>query len=305
MFLQLIFYDNFKSKKDIKKEMSDLKSEKKKVILITGASSGFGKACARYLATKGNRVYGTGRNLTKASQGEKNDDNDFCLMMVRMDVCDALSVKNCVELIIQQEGRIDVVINNAGIGIAGSVEDTSEEEMLIQLKTNFIGALNVIHAVLPFMREQKSGYIINISSLAGLLAQPFVGAYCASKFALEGLAEALRMEVKPFGIKVVLIEPGDFKTGFTQNRIRTKASQKSNVYLNRFNSVLSLIEKDETNGADPDQLAFLVERVLLNPSPRLRYTTGKTSQRFIAFLKRLVPGSFFEWVMMKNYRLID
>ncbi len=270
----------------------------RRVILITGASSGFGHACARLLSEKGHRVFGTSRN---ASFEQEVKDRPFTL--IPMDVRDQDSVDAGVAYILKQESRIDAVVNNAGFGIAGSVEDTSLEEICAQFETNFFGMLRVCRAVLPQMRSQGSGHIVNISSLAGLMGVPFQGAYSASKFAIEGLTEALRMEVKPFGIQVVLIEPGDFKTGFTKNRVKTKASQQSPVYAEKFQKALEIIEKEEQNGPSPDKLAVLVEKVITHPAPRLRYTAGGMLQRFAAVFKRIAPASLFERAIMITYRI--
>ena len=171
--------------------------------------------------------------------------------MIQMDVTDDTSIKTAVRHIVDKEGHLDVVVNNAGIGVAGSIEDTSMEEIKFQFETNFFGVFRVCHEVLPIMRIQRSGYIINISSIAGLIGVPFQGAYSASKFALEGLTEALRMEIKSFGIHTVLIEPGDFNTGFTINRIKTKKSQISSIYSDRFKRALHIMKEDERNGSKP------------------------------------------------------
>ena len=279
-------------------------AKNKLVILITGASSGFGKACAEHLSREGNTVYGTSRRVqTSYSKDSQNFKNDFP-RMIHMDVCDGSSVEKGIDYIIQQEDRLDVVVNNAGMGIAGSVEDSSIEEVRHQFETNFFGVLRICRAALPHMRKQGTGYIVNISSLAGLLGIPFQGAYSASKFALEGLTEALRMEAKPFGIKVSIIEPGDFKTGFTSNRKKTLQSQQNLIYKDKFNTALGVMEKEEMSGPNPERLAFLLERIINHPSPRLRYTVGFIPQRVAAFLKRIVPASFFEWAVMKTYKLI-
>jgi len=180
-----------------------------RVVLVTGASSGIGRACAAHLASRGYRVFGAQRSAP---------DSAGPIEMLRMDVNDDASVHAATSYILKTAGRIDALVNNAGYALMGSVEDTSIEEARAQMETNFFGALRVIRAVLPAMRQQGSGYIINISSLAGVLGLPFSGLYSASKFALEGMTESLRLEVRGFGIKTVLIEPGDFSTQLPAKR---------------------------------------------------------------------------------------
>lgn len=265
----------------------------KKVVLITGASSGFGKICAEFLDQRDYKVYGTSRNLiTKIKSYE----------MIQMDVNEETSIKAAVRHILDQEGRLDIVVNNAGIGVAGSVEDTSTEEIKFQFETNFFGVFRVCHEVLPIMRAQRSGYIINISSIAGLIGIPFQGAYSASKFAIEGLTEALRMEVKSFGIHVVLIEPGDFNTDFTINRIKTQKSQIGSIYSDHFKKALHVMEEDERNGSKPDKVAVLVDYIINHRSPRPRYMVGPILQQIAVHLKKIIPSQLFEWIIMKSYK---
>ena len=185
-------------------------TENKRVVLVTGASSGIGLACATHLAGRGYRVYGTSRRPGAGQAGS--------LAMLAADVTDDGSVEQAVATVLDREGRLDIVVNNAGMGIAGPVENTSIEQAKWQLEVNFFGAFRVCRAALPAMRKQGSGYIVNIGSIGGLIAIPYQAMYSASKFALEGMSEALRMEVRPFGVRVVIIEPGDHKTGITQNR---------------------------------------------------------------------------------------
>lgn len=263
------------------------------VVLITGASSGIGQACAQYLARQGYRVFGTSRRPGASTA-------DF--QMIPMDVTDEDSVRRGVEEVIRQAGRLDVLVNNAGFGIAGAVEDTSPEEALAQLETNFFGVLRLCRAVLPIMRAQGSGTIVNIGSLAGLIALPFQGLYSASKFALEGLSEALRMEVQPFGIRVVLIEPGDVRTNFTSSRRRTQASAGS-PYAERMERALAVAEYDEQHGVPPEAVARVLGRILRLRHPRLRYRAGSLFQKFAASAKRFLPEVVFEWAVKKYYRI--
>jgi len=265
-----------------------------RIVLVTGASSGLGKVCADYLSTKGYKVYGTSRKPNQKI-------NPF--EMIQMDVNDDASVKQGIKHIINKEGHLDVVINNAGVGIAGSVEDTSIEEIKFQFETNFFGALRVCHEALPIMRIQQFGYIINIGSISGLIGVPFQGAYSASKSALQSLTEVLRMEVKPYGVHAVLIEPGDFNTGFTDNRINTKQSQSNPIYKKRFNKAVQIMAEDEKKGHNPKSIAVLMEKIINNPSPRPRYMIGPGLELFAVHLRKFIPSKFFEWIIMKNYNV--
>ncbi|MTI30278.1 SDR family oxidoreductase [Xanthovirga aplysinae] len=265
-----------------------------KVILITGSSSGIGQVCAEYLSQRGHRVYGTSR---------KTPQKETPYELINMDVNDDASVKRGISYIMEKEGLLDVVINNAGFGIAGAVEDTSIEEMKFQFETNFFGVLRVCNEVLPLMRTQQFGYIINIGSIAGLIGVPFQGAYSASKSALKGLTEVMRMEVKPFGIHTVLIEPGDFNTGFTENRILTKSSQSNSPYSKRFKSGLQSSEEDELKGSDPKKIAELLDYIINHPSPRPQYRVGPILERFAVHLRKYIPSKLFEKIIMKNYNV--
>ncbi len=266
-----------------------------KVVLVTGASSGIGRSCAEHLAARGMTVYGASRTLSP--------DAKLSFHGLRMDVTDDSSVHAAVQQIHEKHGRIDVVINNAGNGIAGAVEETSPQEAMAQLDTNFFGVHRVCRAVLPMMRQQGDGVIINVSSLAGLLAVPYQAFYSASKFAVEGLTEALRMEVKPFGIRVALIEPGDFKTDFPANRRNTVEAESSGVYRELVDRCVGVMQEEEKNGMDPLIVARLAERIIHDPSPRLRYTTGPMGERIGPKLKSILPYRIYEYLFMKHYKL--
>lgn len=271
-----------------------------RVVLITGATSGMGQAIALHLAGKGYRVYGAGRSVPLLSLESKESG----VSMLKMNVDHDDSVREGVEAILQREGRLDVVVNSAGYGLAGAIEDTTLDEAQALFQTNFFGVVRVCQAVLPSMRRNQSGYIINISSLAGLFAVPFQGLYSASKFALEGLSEALRMEVRPFGVRVVLIEPGDVSTGFADNkRIAARASSEESPYQDRFNRALAVSRAEETHGPSPTALGPLVAKIITTAEPRLRYTYGPFSQTSGVILKRTLPQGAFEGFMMSHYGL--
>lgn len=274
-----------------------------RVVLITGASSGFGRACAVHLGRAGYRVYGTSRlaKFDPALEASGSDESFF--KMIPMDVRDDASVANGVSHILKNTGRIDTVVNNAGFSISGPVEEVSIDEFKNQFETNLFGVVRVCQAVLPGMRRQKAGTIINISSIGGVMGLPFQGAYSASKFAVEGMSESLRIELKPFGIHVVLIEPGDFKTDFTKNRIMAKGVSLDSVYADRLQSTLTLMENEERKGLDPHLLALLVEKIINHPKPKVRYTIGKLEQRLSTLYKRWAPSLMFERSFMKYYKL--
>jgi len=262
------------------------------VILITGASSGIGGATARYLAGKGLRVYGTSRKAPLQDSP----------VNLAMDVTNAESVRDAVAHVLSAEGRIDVVVNNAGFSLAGAIEDTTIEEAKLQVDTNFFGVVRVVQAVLPHMRERRSGKIINISSLGGLVGMPFQAFYSASKFALEGLTEALRLELAPFGIEVVNVNPGDVRTPITANRIKAAAAGDG-AYSEQFARTMKVYERDETNGAEPLLVAHLVERLINQKSPGVRYLVGLRAQTMLTRLKHFIGSRRFEKMMMDHCRI--
>jgi short-subunit dehydrogenase len=264
-----------------------------KIILITGASSGIGKVSAEYLAKNGHIVFGTSRY-----PGSYAKPSNFS--MLQMDVTENETIEDAINQIIEKEGRIDVLINNAGMGIAGDLEHTSIGKAKDQFETNFFGPLRLIKHVLPIMRKQDSGMIINISSIGGLIGLPYQNVYCASKFAIEGFTESLYKELRPTNIRVVIVEPGDFKTEFTQRRNINKESIKSK----NFNKVIEVIENDENNGQNPIKIAKLLNKIINKFNPRLRYTVGAFDQKLAAFLQSILPNRLFDYIIMKHYKVI-
>ncbi|WP_428262063.1 SDR family oxidoreductase [Haliangium sp.] len=264
------------------------------IVLITGTSSGIGAACARHLAQRGLRVFGTRRALQQPPEGYQE---------LAMDVTDDASVRQALDAVYEQAGRVDVLINNAGVGYAGAIEDTSITAAKAQFETNFFGALRLCQAVLPRMRERGSGRIINISSIGGLMSLPFQGMYCASKFALEAMTEALRLEVRAFGIKVSLVEPGDFRTGFTAHRVRVQPEHGSSAYADQMETTLAIAERDEQAGPDPILIAKLVEKIIRKRNPKLRYAVGMPTQRLGILLRRILSTAMFERVIAATYKI--
>ncbi|MBR5456094.1 MAG: SDR family oxidoreductase [Bacteroidaceae bacterium] len=251
-----------------------------KVILVTGASSGFGKAMAEELVGRGHIVYGTSRKGADIGNGVR---------MLPMDVTDNDSVVAAVRAVIAGSGRIDVLINNAGVGIGGALELATEKDIEWQMNTNFMGVVNVCRAVLPHMRERGSGLIINISSIAGVMAVPFQGFYSASKFAIEGYSEALSLEVHPFGIKVCVVEPGDFCTNFTANRAVSDKTMESADYGACFRRTMAIIEREEKNGSRPQKLARTICRLVERRNPPFRTKVGPWFQVVLAKLRWMIP----------------
>lgn len=264
-----------------------------KVVLITGISSGFGLAIAQRLAKSNYRVYGTVRREVDPIPG---------VNYLSMDVVSGESVKQAVDELYQKEGCIDVLINNAGIGITGPIEFTDIADVQYQMDVNFLGVVGVTQAVLPIMRKQSKGLIITISSIGGLISLPFQGFYSASKFALEGFCQALYHEVKPFNIKVVVVNPGDFNTQFTSNR-KHIGKDKSNTIYRAFRKVLSVIELDEKNGLQPEVLAGKIEKIIRKRNPSTRYIIALPLQKVSVFLKRIIPEKFFFRIIGKYYHL--
>lgn len=236
-----------------------------KVILITGASSGFGKSMARALVQAGHTVYGTSRYA--------HDDFDG-VHMLRMDVTNDASVRSAVAEVLRRSGYIDVLINNAGMGIGGAVELATDDEIFLQLNTNFGGVVRVCRAVLSGMRERRAGLIINMSSIAGVFAVPYQGFYSASKSTIERYSEALTLEMAQKGVRTVIVEPGDFKTGFTQARRISDATIADADYGASFQRVLRGIEHDEQNGCNPQWLAQRIVRIVNCRHPHLRYVVA-------------------------------
>jgi short-subunit dehydrogenase len=266
---------------------------KQSVILITGASSGVGQATACLLSEKGYKVYGTSRNSINA---ESIPNVEMLDLDVRFDD----SVTTCVNDVLSRAGQIDALINNAGHELAGASEEISLDEAKAQFELNFFGAIRMVKAVLPSMRKQKHGRIINVSSLSGLTPIPFLGIYSASKFALEGYSEALRHEVKPFNIHVSLIEPAFLKTPMMKNRQLVAAQIKD--YDQWRERALNAIRNFENKAPGPEMVAETIFEVLGSDQPRLRYITGKQA-RSIMRLRRFLPESLYEQGVRGNFWL--
>ncbi len=267
-----------------------------KVALITGISTGFGKATSEILSVKGYRVYGISRN--------QNEDLASTIKVLKADVTDVDSVRKAVDTVVAKEGRIDILVNNAGMGISGSVEDSSTADIRLQMETNFIGYINMIQAVLPVLRRNNGATIVNISSIGGIMGLPYQGIYSASKYAVEGMSDALRMELRPFKINVIVIRPGDFFTNFTASRKKTGSEgAASSVYTNQFSKTLRVIENDEKNGFPPEFLARKLSKILATKNPCQSYSIASVEQKFAVLLKRILPGKLFSKIISSHYAI--
>ena len=264
----------------------------KQVIVITGASSGFGLATAEMLAAKGHIVYGLCRREAQHAT-------------IRYRQCDVRNREHIVavvENIIKEEGRIDVLVNNAGMGIGGALELATPEEIDLQMGTNFMGCVNMCQAVLPHMRRARNGKIINLSSIGGLMGLPYQGFYSASKFAIEGFTEALSAEVRGFGIRVCMVEPGDFATGFTGSRRNSQTTLDDPDYGPIFRNSLAIIEKEENGGLKPEVLASRIVKLVEKKNPPLRNVVANLEQWLSTVLKRIVPGNCMVAILRDYYK---
>lgn len=262
------------------------------VIIITGASSGFGKAAAEMLSQKGHTVYG----LCRRAMEETGIKYRQC------DVRNREQVAAVVASIVEEQGRVDVLINNAGMGIGGAIELATSDEINCQMGTNFMGCVNLCQSVLPHMRRQGGGRIINISSIGGVMGLPYQGFYSASKFAIEGFSEALSAEVKRFGIYVSLVEPGDFATNFTASRNNSEITLNDASYGPVFKHSLQLIEKEENGGLKPEKMAQKVTHIVECRRPRMRYVVANFEQWLSVVIKRIVPGNMFVDILRGYYK---
>ncbi|WP_218599444.1 SDR family oxidoreductase [Polaribacter sp. NJDZ03] len=265
-----------------------------KVVLITGASSGIGKSIAIFLSEKGYKVYGTSRNPKNIA--------DFSFELIALDVLKVDTITTAIDFIIKKEGRLDVLINNAGMGITGPIEDTPTDEMRAVFNTNLFGAVDVMKAVLPQMRKQKLGTIINVTSIAGYMGLPFRGLYSATKGALETITEATSMEVKPFGIKVTCVAPGDFATNIAAGRYHTPVFDNS-AYKENYQMNLNLMDAHVSGGMDPIEMAKAVHKIIETENPRIHYKVGGFMEKFSIVLKRILPDRMYEKILMNHYKL--
>jgi short-subunit dehydrogenase len=269
----------------------------KQVVLITGASSGIGKSVAEYLFDQGYAVYGAARRTEKMA-GLKSRG----IKILEMDVTDESSSRSGVDKIIAAEGRIDVLINNAGFGSYGAVEDVPLEDAKYQLEVNVLGAARLIKLVLPYMRAQHSGKIVNISSIGGKLATPFGGWYHASKFALEGLSDSLRNEVRPFGIDIIVIEPGGIKSewsGIAQESLLRVSGH--GAYKELAAPVADAFDGIDAKVPEPILISKLIYKAITAKKPLARYSAGYMAKPAL-FMKKILSDNMFDKMIMSQVK---
>lgn len=268
---------------------------KQRVVLITGGSSGIGKAIGIFLTAKGYKVYGTTRNKQNYAHFDAFD-------LLELNVCEPQTIQIAVAEILAKEERIDIVINNAGIGITGPIEETPQKEIAKAFETNLYGPIHVIKAVLPQMRIQKSGLIINITSIAAYMGLPYRAMYSSSKGALSLMTEALRMETRKFGIHITNLAPGDFATNIAAGRYHTPVAESS-PYKKGYGNTLQMINDHVDKGGDPDLVAKKVMKIINAKKPKVHYKVGSPMQKFSLVLKRILPDKVYERLLLNHYKL--
>lgn len=268
------------------------------IVLVTGASSGIGLETARQLMQQGACVYAASRS---GGETPEADNGGGEIIPVKMDVNRAEDLQNVLNRICNEQGRLDAVVCNAGNGLAGAVEDTSEEEMRYQMETNFFGTMKTIQACLPVFRQQKRGRIVVVSSVAALVPIPYQAFYSASKSAAQLSLQALSMEIKSFGIQCCAVLPGDTRTGFTSARRFTDRSQRpDSPYASRFGKSIGKMERDERNGMSPSFIARAIVRQLARRHMKPTVVPG-LPYKLICLALRIVPNRLKLWIVGKMY----
>ena len=271
-----------------------------KVAVVTGTSSGIGHETSLALARSGFRTYATMRNLNK-SENIKSvaTKENLPIHINQLDVTDDISIKNAVQSILSEVGRIDVLVNNAGYALNGAFEDLTMDEIKAQFETNLFGVIRTTQAILPIMRKQEFGIIVNMSSGAGRLGYPGGSAYVSTKFAVEGLSESMAYELEPFGIKVVLVEPGVIRTNFANAMVVAKKSQDPNSpYSQIMQKMATSFEHMMENGSSPDLVAKVVLKAVTSENPSLRYLAGKDIETWMEGKRNMSDEEFYK--MMKQ-----
>jgi NAD(P)-dependent dehydrogenase (short-subunit alcohol dehydrogenase family) len=276
-------------------------NQRQLVAIVTGSSGGIGLATSLALARKGILTYATMRNLAKRDSIQSVADKQHLpVRVVQLDVTDENSIKKAIQSILSEAGRIDLLVNNAGYALTGAFEDIGIDEIEAQYETNVFGVIRVTQAVLPIMRKQGSGRIINISSGAGRIGYPGGSAYVSSKFALEGLSESMAYEIEQFGIKTVLVEPGFVRTNFGENIVIARKTQNTNSPYSQMMQMMSSIrDKMLKNASDADLVAEVVVEAATAKEPNLRYLAGKDVQQMVA-AKRSMSDEEFQKMMKQG-----
>jgi len=266
-----------------------------KVVFITGGSSGIGKSIGTFLSEKGYVVYGTSRNPETVKEKP-------CFPLIAMDVLDDATISNAVSEVIKKENKIDILINNAGVGITGPIEETPDAEIHRAFAINYYGPIKVLKAVLPYMRNQKSGFIINITSIGGYMGLPYRGIYSATKAALGVTIESLRMETKVFGIKMTTVAPGDFATNIAAGRYHAPVITGS-PYEKQYSDTLKIMNEHVDTGSDPLEMAKAIYKIINTKKPKVHYRVGAFMQKISIALKRILPDTWYEKLLLKHYKL--
>jgi len=266
-----------------------------KTILITGASSGLGKATANYLYSLGYNVLGTSRN-------PKKYEKEIKFPLLTLDISQEKSINELIKKLKEHTKKIDILINNAGVGITGPVEETNIKKIKEHFDTNFFGQLFLIQKILPIMRNQKYGKIINITSIAGYMGIPFRGIYAAAKSSFIIVSEALRLEIASFGIQLTTIAPGDYATNISTRRYHSPII-KNSPYHKKYKQNLNTIIKDVNSGNKPIEVAHKIAKLIKKRKLKPHYSVGPFIQRFSLTFKRILPSIFYEKILKKYYNL--
>lgn len=277
--------------------------EQQKVAIVTGSSSGIGYATSLLLARNRFHTYATMRSIKKSADIQEIANKErLPLQVIQIDVNDDASIRNSIEKVGSENERIDVLVNNAGYGLVGAFEDLSVEEIKSQFETNFFGVIRLTQQVLPIMRKQKSGTIVNVSSGAGRIGFPGMSAYVSSKFALEGLSESMSYELEPFGIKVVIIEPGVIRTNFKKNSVMSKKSL-DNSSISPYSSIIQKIDSSISSMVEhatpPEEVAKAILHAVISNNPKLRYLVGN-DMIMMTETKKSMSDEDFRKMMMQS-----
>jgi len=273
-----------------------------KVAIVTGTSSGIGFETSLALAREGYFTYATMRDTTKSNKiKEIAQKENLKINVLELDVDDEKSVKSAIAQILDQKQRIDVLVNNAGWGLWGCVEDVSVDEFKEQFETNFFSIIRLIQEVAPAMRKQGSGTIVNVSSVVGRIGFPASPAYISSKFALEGLSESLRFEFAPFGVDVIIIEPGVIKTNFMKNMKMAKKSELDTIYKDITTKVVSGVKMMVEMGTPPKEVANTIVKAIKDKKPLPRYVVGNDALMFLEAKKSKTDIEFENYLKKELY----
>ena len=277
--------------------------EQQKVAIVTGSSSGIGYATSLLLAKNRFHTYATMRNIEKSADIQQIANKErLPLQVIQLDVNDDASIRNSIEKVRSENERIDVLVNNAGYGLIGAFEDLSAEEIKSQFETNFFGVIRLTQQVLPIMRKQKSGTVVNVSSGAGRIGFPGMSAYVSSKFALEGLSESMSYELEPFGIRVVIIEPGVIRTNFKKNSVMSKKSL-DNSSISPYSSIIQKMDASISSiiehATPPEEVAKAILHAVISNNPELRYLVGN-DMIMMAETKKSMSDEDFRKMMMQS-----